>query len=183
MDLHHLMGLEFEWDPVKAKINLEKHGVSFEEAMTVFGDDDSITMLDFGHSDEEDRFMDLGRSKNGNTLIVAHKEREKIRFELSRQDQQIAKNEDFMKKTRKHVTNGKSEEMLSNYNFTGGVRGKYAKRYREDVTIHLLGDSEDTRLVVLDEDIGKVFPDAKSVNAALRHHLRAMSKAKRKQTA
>ena len=76
MDSHYMMGLEFEWDPVKAKINFEKHGVTFEEAMTVFGDDDSITMFDFGHSDEEDRLMDLGRSKNGNTLIVVHTERE-----------------------------------------------------------------------------------------------------------
>ena len=88
-----------------------------------------------------------------------------------------------MKKASKHATNGKSEEMLSNYDFTGGVRGKYAKRYREGVTVHLLGESEDTRLVVLDEDIGKIFPDSKSVNMALRHLVRAMPKAKRKQAA
>ena len=88
-----------------------------------------------------------------------------------------------MKKISKHATNGKSEEMLSHYDFTGGVRGKYAKRYREGVTVHLLGESEDTRLVVLDEDIGKIFPDSKSVNMALRHLVRAMPKAKRKQAA
>jgi hypothetical protein len=88
-----------------------------------------------------------------------------------------------MKKTSKHATNGKSEEMLPHYDFTGGVRGKYAKRYREGVTVHLLGESEDTPLVMLDEDIGKVFPDAKSVNAALRHLVRAMPKAKRRQAA
>jgi hypothetical protein len=88
-----------------------------------------------------------------------------------------------MKKTSKHAANGKSEEMLPHYDFTGGVRGKYAKRYREGVTVHLLGENEETRLVMLDKDISKVFPDAKSVNVALRHLLRAMPKAKRKQVA
>jgi len=88
-----------------------------------------------------------------------------------------------MKKTSKHTTNGKSDEMLLHYDFTGGVRGKYAKRCREGVTVYLLGENEDMRLVVLDEDISKIFPDSKSVNVALRHLVRAMPKPKRKQAA
>jgi hypothetical protein len=83
-----------------------------------------------------------------------------------------------MKKTSKRATNGKSEEMLPHYDFTGGVRGKYAKRYREGVTVHLLGENEETRLVMLDKDISKIFPDSKSVNVALRHLVRAMPKRK-----
>ena len=94
-----------------------------------------------------------------------------------------AKKGDFMKKTSKHATNGKSDEMRSHYDFTGGVRGKYAKRYREGVTVHLLGESEDMRLVVLDEDMGKIFPDSKSVNDALRHIVEALPRTKRKRAA
>ncbi len=75
MNSHHLNGWKFEWDPIKARINFEKHGVAFEEAMTVFNDEAAVTMFDFGHSDEEDRFIDLGRSKNGNTLVVVYTER------------------------------------------------------------------------------------------------------------
>ncbi len=86
-----------------------------------------------------------------------------------------------MKKTSKHETNGKSDEMLPHYDFSGGVRGKHFKKYREGVTVHLLGENEDTRLVVLDEDMGKIFPDSKSVNVALRHLVRAMPKTKTKQ--
>jgi uncharacterized DUF497 family protein len=70
------MGLIFEWDPRKARSNFEKHGVRFEEAMTVFEDERAITIFDFGHSKDEDRFVDLGRSKNGNILSVVYTERE-----------------------------------------------------------------------------------------------------------
>jgi hypothetical protein len=70
------MGLIFEWDPAKAKLNFEKHGVRFEEAMTVFDDESAITIFDFSHSQEEDRFIDLGKSKNGIVLSVVYTERE-----------------------------------------------------------------------------------------------------------
>jgi uncharacterized DUF497 family protein len=63
-------------DPEKAKANFEKHGVAFEEAMTVFSDEKAITIYDFGHSKEEYRFVDLGRSKNGNVLSVVYTDRE-----------------------------------------------------------------------------------------------------------
>ena len=51
------MSLEFEWDHDKAKRNIKKHGVSFEEAMTVFADPLSLTIHDPDHSDEEDRII------------------------------------------------------------------------------------------------------------------------------
>ena len=47
---------EFEWDPKKAKRNLKKHGVSFEEASTIFDDPDFISFLDDEHSDDEERY-------------------------------------------------------------------------------------------------------------------------------
>ena len=72
------MGLIFEWDPVKAEANFKKHGIRFEEAMTVFDDDRSITIFDFNHSKEksEERYVDLGRSHSGNMLCVLYTERE-----------------------------------------------------------------------------------------------------------
>ncbi|MGH7952497.1 MAG: BrnT family toxin [Limisphaerales bacterium] len=67
--------LAFEWDVNKAESNLAKHGVSFEEAATVFGDSRSITIPDPAHSQTEMRFVILGRSHQGRLLVVIHTER------------------------------------------------------------------------------------------------------------
>jgi uncharacterized DUF497 family protein len=64
--------MRFEWDENKAAANLAKHGVSFEEAATVFGDPLSDTFDDPDHSAEERRFVIIGMSENGKMLIVAH---------------------------------------------------------------------------------------------------------------
>ncbi len=69
------MGYVFEWDHAKAKVNLRKHGVSFEEGSTVFGDVRSITVHDPGSSDEEDRFVDVGLSAKLRVLVVVYTER------------------------------------------------------------------------------------------------------------
>ena len=69
------MGYLFEWDHAKAKLNLRSHGVSFEEASTVFGDTHSITVHDPLHSDQEDRFVDIGMSAKLRILIVVYTER------------------------------------------------------------------------------------------------------------
>jgi uncharacterized DUF497 family protein len=80
------MDLVFEWDEGKASANLQKHGVSFEEAQTVFGDPRSITIFDAEHSTDEDRFIDLGLSAEGRLLAVVYTERgERIRIIGSRQ--------------------------------------------------------------------------------------------------
>ncbi len=73
------MGIEFEWDPKKAAINLRKHKVSFDEAATVFGDPLSITVPDPDHSWEEDRYLTIGMSERGRLLIVAHTEEDEGR--------------------------------------------------------------------------------------------------------
>jgi uncharacterized DUF497 family protein len=67
--------LQFEWDPAKAADNLAKHGVSFEEAATVFRDTLSVTGEDPDHSVDEERFVILGVSTSGRLLVVAHTER------------------------------------------------------------------------------------------------------------
>jgi uncharacterized DUF497 family protein len=67
--------MRFEWDPEKARRNLAKHGVSFEDAATAFGDPLSITRFDPDHSDDEDRFLLLGATHIGQLVVVAHTDR------------------------------------------------------------------------------------------------------------
>jgi uncharacterized protein len=69
------MNAEFEWDPIKAVSNQEKHGVSFAEAATVFFDPLSITVPDPLHSVGEDRFVITGLSYQGRHLVVVHADR------------------------------------------------------------------------------------------------------------
>ena len=68
--------INFEWDSSKSSKNLKKHGVSFEEAKSVFYDEYAIQFDDEEHSQEEDRFILLGRSIESRILIVCHCERD-----------------------------------------------------------------------------------------------------------
>jgi uncharacterized DUF497 family protein len=73
--------MEFEWDQVKAEANHGKHGISFDEASTVFGDWLSRTVPDPDHSVGEERFLTFGVSVNGRALVVSHTEHsDKIRI-------------------------------------------------------------------------------------------------------
>ncbi len=75
------MSLLFEWDENKARSNLVKHGVSFEEGKTVFNDPFAITVPDPDHSDDEDRWIDIGFSSRGRLTVVWYTERdERIRI-------------------------------------------------------------------------------------------------------
>ena len=69
------MALTFEWDSRKARSNLAKHGVGFEEASTIFGDPLSLTILDPEHSLSEERYITMGRAFTGKLLVVVHTER------------------------------------------------------------------------------------------------------------
>ena len=69
------MGYNFEWDPEKAKENLNKHGVSFAEASTAFGDPLSMNMPDPDHSEGEHRFIVMGMSDRYRLLVVSYTER------------------------------------------------------------------------------------------------------------
>ncbi|MBP3395207.1 MAG: BrnT family toxin [Lentisphaeria bacterium] len=64
--------ITFEWDPNKNEINKKKHGISFEEATTVFYDDEALLRDDPEHSKEEDRFVILGLSNKASLLVVCH---------------------------------------------------------------------------------------------------------------
>ena len=69
------MGLIFEWDEEKASANSIKHGVAFTESGTVFGDEQSITISDLKHSQEEPRLITMGLAQTGRLLVVIHTER------------------------------------------------------------------------------------------------------------
>lgn len=64
--------LRFEWDNAKSRDNARKHGVSFEEAQTVFFDENAVRFFDPDHSQDEDRFIMLGMSFRLRVLIVCH---------------------------------------------------------------------------------------------------------------
>jgi uncharacterized DUF497 family protein len=70
------MSVAFRWDPAKAQRNLQKHGVSFEEAGSVFMDPLSVTVSDPDHSYDEERFVLLGLSQHNRLLVVVHAETE-----------------------------------------------------------------------------------------------------------
>jgi uncharacterized DUF497 family protein len=90
--------VEFEWDPKKAAQNLRKHGVSFHEAATVFGDLLSTTVADPDHSVNEERYITVGMSDRRRLVIVAHTARgERIRIisarELTRTEREVYEEE------------------------------------------------------------------------------------------
>lgn len=68
--------IKFEWNRSKARSNLKKHGVSFEEAQSVFFDEHAIQFFDSDSASEEERFLLLGLSENSRILLVCHCERE-----------------------------------------------------------------------------------------------------------
>lgn len=67
------MRYEFEWDPKKAKRNVEKHRVSFERAVSLFNDPGAISIFDEEHtSNKEERWITLGREGTGSLIVVCH---------------------------------------------------------------------------------------------------------------
>jgi uncharacterized protein len=66
------MRIDFEWDTTKATSNAQKHGVTFEEAMTVFRDALARSILDHDHDLDEERWVTLGETSTGNLIVVVH---------------------------------------------------------------------------------------------------------------
>ena len=67
--------MEFEWDPKKATVNNHKHGVTFQEAATVFGDPLAVTFADIDHAIDEQRYLTFGKSRFDRLLVVSHTDR------------------------------------------------------------------------------------------------------------
>ncbi|MFN8484801.1 MAG: BrnT family toxin [Anaerolineae bacterium] len=70
--------MDFEWDDRKAAHNVAKHGVAFTDAITAFADPLAITYPDPDHSNEEDRFITIGRSAAERLLIISHADRGEV---------------------------------------------------------------------------------------------------------
>lgn len=68
--------ITFEWNSAKAAVNVRKHGVSFEEAQSVFYDEFAVQFFDDDHSSDEERFLLLGMSTGARLLLVCHCERD-----------------------------------------------------------------------------------------------------------
>ncbi|MFH1969514.1 MAG: BrnT family toxin [Verrucomicrobiota bacterium] len=66
------MNYDFEWDPDKAKLNRQKHGVGFDQAATVFRDPRAVSVFDDAHSRTEDRWITLGVSAGAGLFVVHH---------------------------------------------------------------------------------------------------------------
>ncbi|MBQ4514818.1 MAG: BrnT family toxin [Anaerolineaceae bacterium] len=83
----------YEWDDKKNRINIQKHGISFEEAATAFEDPNALTLPDEKHSIDEDRFWLIGFSSRANLLIVSHcfREGQVIRIISARKAEKIEK--------------------------------------------------------------------------------------------
>lgn len=87
--------MEFEWDAQKAAKNLSKHGVTFDEAKTIFDDPLYIDFYDPDHSDEEERHLIIGESQRGRLLIVSYTEREDTARLISAREATPAERKDY----------------------------------------------------------------------------------------
>jgi uncharacterized protein len=74
--MNGLVRYDFEWDALKATQNLRKHGISFARAATVFLDPEALSVYDTEHSENEDRWVTVGRDNHGALLVVCHTFRE-----------------------------------------------------------------------------------------------------------
>ena len=72
------MAMTFEWDDVKARINIQRHQIDFEEAKTIFNDPFLLTFPDADHSDGEYRYLSIGHSAHERTLVVIHTEHQSV---------------------------------------------------------------------------------------------------------
>jgi uncharacterized DUF497 family protein len=165
------MALRFSWDPKKAASNLKNHRVSFEEAVTAFGDPLSMTIPDPLHSESEERFVLIGLSANRRLWLLFTPSAATTKYESSALGSPAVENGLSMKKASKSSRSRKAsrqesdDEMLPEYDFSTGVRNKYAERY-----------AEGTNLVLLEPDLAEQFPDSESVSRALRAYLKSRAK-------
>ena len=92
--------MNYEWNLIKERLNIAKHGVDFEEAKSVFADEFALVLFDEDHSNDEERFLILGMSQKERILLVVHcyRENDTIRIISARK---ATKNETKQYKERK----------------------------------------------------------------------------------
>lgn len=122
--------ISFSWDSKKNEANKKKHGISFDEAKTVFYDETAIRYFDPYHSDDEDRFLMVGLSRKLRILIVCHCFRERLGHKdyLSQKSHQ-GRRRDLLERT----------NMRKEYDFSKmkGQKNPYMKELKTQVTIRL----------------------------------------------
>jgi ribonuclease toxin BrnT of type II toxin-antitoxin system len=142
--------MQFEWNAVKAKTNLRKHGVSFEEASIVFYDELSATAEDPDHSVGERRFITIGVRHDG--CLPSPTPIETTWSASLAHDRQCPRKDEFMKKAKP----GEMRAAYQRSDFSKVERGKYAKRVKAS-----------SNIVVLEPEIAAAFPSSAAVNEAL----------------
>jgi len=142
------MHYQFEWDPAKAIANKRKHGVSFEEARTVFADLFAVESFDVEHSVEEDRFMIVGVSESDRSRFATIG-----RFVSSVLGRHAGEKSKSMKKTDKSDDDPLDREI----DFSKARPNPY-----------WLGVVDKQCVRLIDKDLTEIFPDNDAVNAALR---------------
>ncbi len=124
--------IKFEWDENKNDINKKKHRISFEEAKTVFYDENALVINDPEHSQEEDRFIILGVSDKTNLLVVCHCYRESdsvIRI--------ISARKATTTETNQYNNFQDGDIMREEYDFSNAKRNPYAKKLKKQITINI----------------------------------------------
>src|SRR5262245_4686422 len=153
--------LEFEWDAKKAARNKTKHGITFEEAASVFRDGMAMIMDDPDHSEDEQREIILGESEENRLLVVSFTERHR-EFELSALARPRSRSGRNM---RKNQTVREKDDLRPEYNLDR--RKAKPNRFGERL-------KQNCRMVVLDPDVAEVFTTPKKVNDVLRALITAM---------
>jgi uncharacterized protein len=146
--------VDFEWDSVKAAKNLRKHGVSFEEASSVFYDPLATTGADPDHSENEDSLITFGASSAGRLLVVSHIECNEVMRISALAERPLMKG-GFMKKAKAATDDLRAEYKRSD--FKKLERGKYYEKVKAR-----------SNVVLLDPEVAAVFPNSTAVNKALR---------------
>ena len=123
------MAITFVWDPKKNRSNQKAHGVSFEEAETVFYDENARLIADPEHSQEEDRFILLGLSSRLRMLLVVH---------CYRRDDEVVRIISARKASRgeQKITHG-ANNMRQEYDFSKSIKNPYAKKLKRQITIRI----------------------------------------------
>jgi len=142
------MEIEFSWDVRKARDNLTKHGVSFTPSTAIFRDPLALSVFDSTHSENEDRWVTIGKAENGQYLVVAHTYDE-VGVNLARIRIISARNADRDEVRNYENTSipwriEEANEMNDHYDFSKGTRGQF---YKDGAAFRLP--------VYLDEEIEK----------------------------
>ena len=154
------MSLGFEWNARKAQTNLQKHGVDFVEAASVFSDPIARIFLDEGHSTGELREIIIGHSSRKSSCWCASLSLRKSGFELSARETPHGESSAIMKTTLSTKTKAQQPDELApeyRFDYRKAKPNRFAKRTQPE-----------SMVVLLDPDVAEVFKTGDTVNAVLR---------------